>query len=116
MAIELNTGRVQSKNLTKNQRVFTKQQKEKLIQRFKIEMENKEREFQDSIDKEIQLLRLKFDNRLNKILRKFWDVKIEDVLKIEREMKNDTPLTLFNVIQQLQKADSLKERKNADTE
>lgn len=87
-------------------KVFTKQHKQKLIERFKAEMRNKEEQYRDSVDREVELLRLKFNNRLNKILRKFWDVKIEDVLKIEREMKNDTPLTLFNVIKQLQSSKS----------
>lgn len=85
-----------------------------MIKRFKAEMMNKEREFQESVNKEIELLRLKFNNRLNKILRKFWDVKIEDILKIEREMKSDTPLTLFNVIKQLQEVNNPKVQTNAD--
>lgn len=108
MAIEPVGGKLQSKNVG-SRKVFTKREKELLIKRFKAEMRVKEREFQESVDKEIELLRLKFNNRLNKILRKFWDVKIEDILKIEREMKNDTPLTLFNVIKQLQEDKTLKE-------
>ncbi|GAV28751.1 hypothetical protein PMKS-002226 [Pichia membranifaciens] len=41
-------------------------------------------------------------NGLNKILRKFWDMKLEDILNVEREISGNTPLTLFHVIAQLE--------------
>lgn len=65
-------------------------------------MAQKEKDFQNSVENEVKLLRMKFNNRLNKILRKFWDVKLEDVLNVEREISGNTPLTLFHVIAQLE--------------
>lgn len=87
---------------------FTKKQKEKLIKRFENEMILKEKEFEESVDNEIKILKLKFQNRLNKILRKFWDVKLEDILNIEREMSHDSQLTLFHIIELLEKSKSEK--------
>ena len=89
-------------------RVLTKKQKEKIIRRFQNEMAQKEKDFQASVENEVKLLRLKFNNRLNKILRKFWDVKLEDILNVEREISSNTSLTLFHVIAQLE---SLKKSK-----
>lgn len=80
---------------------LTAQQKQKIIERFRKELDEREKQFQADIDNEIKLLRLKFNNRLNKILRKFWDVKIGDILNVERELKSNYPLTLLNVIKQL---------------
>ena len=87
---------------------MTKKQKEKIIRRFQNEMAQKEKDFQASVENEVKLLRLKFNNRLNKILRKFWDVKLEDILNVEREISSNTSLTLFHVIAQLE---SLKKSK-----
>lgn len=83
-------------------RVLTRKQKDKIIRRFQNEMAQKEKDFQNSVENEVKLLRMKFNNRLNKILRKFWDVKLEDVLNVEREISGNTPLTLFHVIAQLE--------------
>lgn len=102
---------IPSKKIT-SQRKYTKSQKEKLLRRFKSEMEQKEKDFQNNVDNEVKLLRLKFNNRLNKILRKFWDVKLEDILNVEREITENTPLTLFHVIQQLQALKNSKQEQN----
>lgn len=107
-----NTSKIIPKNKT-NSKIFTKSQKEKIIRRFKNEMIQKEKDFQTSVDNEVKMLRLKFNNRLNKILRKFWDVKIEDILNVEREIKDDTRLTLFHVIKQLE---ALKKSRQTNTE
>lgn len=101
---------VNPKSITK-QKKFTKSQKEKIIRRFKEEMAQKEKDFQVSVDNEIKILRMKFTNRRNKILRKFWDVKLEDILNVEREISDNTKLTLFYVIKQL---DLLKKEKNSN--
>jgi len=85
-----------------NSQALTKKQKEKIIRRFQNEMAQKEKDFQASVENEVKLLRLKFNNRLNKILRKFWDMKLEDILNVEREISGNTPLTLFHVIAQLE--------------
>lgn len=95
-----------TKPKTVSKKVFTKQQKQKLILRFEKEMAQKEHDFRSAVDREIKLLRLKFNNRLNKILRKFWDVKLEDILDVEREISSKTPLTLFYVLKQLEKLKS----------
>lgn len=91
---------INPKSITKSKK-FTRSQKEKIIRRFKEEMAQKEKDFQISVDNEIKLLRMKFNNRRNKILRKFWDVKLEDILNVEREISDNTKLTLFYVIKQL---------------
>lgn len=80
---------------------LTEQQKQKIITRLRNELDERERKFQADVDNEIKLLRLKFNNRLNKILRKFWDVKLHDILDVERELESGSPLTLVNVIKQL---------------
>lgn len=105
---------VASKKISKpvDKRFFTAKQKEKLIRRFQNEMAQKEKDFRASVDNEIKLLRLKFNNRLNKVLRKFWDVKLEDVLNVEREISGKTPLTLYHIVTQLE---SLKKGNNSGT-
>ncbi|CAI8496544.1 hypothetical protein CAS74_004528 [Pichia kudriavzevii] len=95
-------GREQTSKSKIQPKAFTSKQKEKIIKRFNSEMQQREDEFKANVDKEISLLRLKFKNRLNKILRKFWDVKIEDILNVERELHDEAPLTLLNVIKQLE--------------
>jgi hypothetical protein len=92
------TGNITTKG---SKATLTAQQKQKIIERFRKELDEREKQFQADIDNEIKLLRLKFNNRLNKILRKFWDVKIGDILNVERELKSNFPLTLLNVIKQL---------------
>lgn len=85
-----------------SKRIFTKQQKEKLIKRFQNELSIREANFKSAIESEISLLHLKFNNRLNKILRKFWDVKLIDILNVERELTKKDHLTLVNIIKQLE--------------
>lgn len=99
---EFTMGREQISKSKIQPKAFTSKQKEKIIKRFNSEMQQREDEFKANVDKEISLLRLKFKNRLNKILRKFWDVKIEDILNVERELHDEAPLTLLNVIKQLE--------------
>jgi hypothetical protein len=112
MAVDNNkVNALQSKQVTT--RIFTKKQKQKLIQRFQNEMIQKEKAFKNSVDNEIKLLRLKFHNRLNKILRKFWDVKLGDVIDIEREMTSQSSLTLFHVIKQLEIIKSKEQNSNS---
>lgn len=94
-------------------RIFTKRQKQNIIKRFQKEMAQREMAFNDSVNNEVKILRLKFNNRLNKILRKFWDVKLEDILNVERELSSETPLSLFFVLKQLE---SLKSDRSNESE
>ncbi|GMM46889.1 hypothetical protein DAPK24_034640 [Pichia kluyveri] len=88
---------------TNTKRILTKQQKDKIISRLENELKLREIKFMKTVDSEISLLHLKFNNRLNKILRKFWDVKLCDILNIERELTNNDRLTLVSVIKSLEK-------------
>lgn len=69
------------------QRQLTAKQKQKLIERFKAEMEKREKMLEEEGEKEIKQIRRELDGRLKYTLRKFWDFKVGDVLNYEREMK-----------------------------
>lgn len=69
------------------QRQLTAKQKQKLIERFKAEMEKREKMLEEEGEKEIKQIRRELDGRLKYTLRKFWDFKVRDVLNYEREMK-----------------------------
>lgn len=88
-------------NSSISKRKFTKKQKQKLLLRFENEMSVRNQQFKQSVDNQISLLRIQFNNRLNKILRKFWDVKLQDILQLERELDPNDKLSLFKIIKQL---------------
>ncbi|OBA17897.1 uncharacterized protein OGAPODRAFT_7383 [Ogataea polymorpha] len=76
---------------------LSKVHKQRLIQR--------ERLLRQAGDRQAEEISLKVKNRLNKILRKFWDIKIRNILELEREMPLDQ-LTLLKVLRQLENPSS----------
>ncbi|KAG7805775.1 hypothetical protein KL921_005307 [Ogataea angusta] len=80
---------------------LSKAHKQRLIQRFRRETARREQLLRQAGDKQAEEISLKVKNRLNKILRKFWDIKIRDILELEREMPLDQ-LTLLKVLRQLE--------------
>ncbi|GMG19668.1 unnamed protein product [Ambrosiozyma monospora] len=83
-------------------RKITKLQKARIIERTKQEIEQRKTEFKNSIQSEKSDLKLRLENRLNKILRRFWDFKINDILNLERELKGLNHVTLATVLRELQ--------------
>ncbi|KAG7879489.1 hypothetical protein KL905_003114 [Ogataea polymorpha] len=84
---------------------LSKVHKQRLIQRFKRETARRERLLRQAGDRQAEEISLKVKNRLNKILRKFWDIKIRNILELEREMPLDQ-LTLLKVLRQLENPSS----------
>ncbi|KAG7888270.1 hypothetical protein KL936_003482 [Ogataea polymorpha] len=84
---------------------LSKVHKQRLIQRFKRETVRRERLLRQAGDRQAEEISLKVKNRLNKILRKFWDIKIRNILELEREMPLDQ-LTLLKVLRQLENPSS----------
>ncbi|KAG7867067.1 hypothetical protein KL918_003262 [Ogataea parapolymorpha] len=80
---------------------LSKVHKQRLIQRFKRETARREQLLRQAGDRQAEEISLKVKNRLNKILRKFWDIKIRNILELEREMPLDQ-LTLLKVLRQLE--------------
>ncbi|ODV83866.1 hypothetical protein CANARDRAFT_9156 [[Candida] arabinofermentans NRRL YB-2248] len=80
---------------------YTKDQKQKLIDRFTIQFQERERQFIELSEKQSREVNLKLKNRLNKILRKFWDFKINDILNYERENSVDD-VNLITVLKALE--------------
>ncbi|KAG7696083.1 hypothetical protein KL930_003109 [Ogataea haglerorum] len=80
---------------------LSKVHKQRLIQRFKRETARREQLLRQAGGRQAEEISLKVKNRLNKILRKFWDIKIRDILEVEREMPLDQ-LTLLKVLRQLE--------------
>ncbi|GME95852.1 unnamed protein product [Ambrosiozyma monospora] len=81
----------------------TKFQKARLIERAKRESELRKTLFKKSIELEKSDIKRRLDNRLNKVVRKFWDVKNHDILNLERELKGlDYITSLASVLRQLE--------------
>lgn len=99
-------GSSQVEKSTLKQKKLTTTQKKRLIERFKREIESREREFPQIMEQEIKMLKMRFNDRLNKIVRTFWDVKLQDILNVEREISNKDKLTLAQVLTQLKQSKS----------
>ncbi|GMM31018.1 hypothetical protein DAMA08_037630 [Martiniozyma asiatica (nom. inval.)] len=98
------------KNSKQPQRTFTHHQKQRLLLRFSKEAEERSREFDRKVEHEISILRMRFNNRLNKILRKLWDERLETLLSVEREITPQKKLTLFEVLKQLDSVKKLNKK------
>lgn len=88
------------------QKMLSSSQKKRLVERFKREIESREREFPEIMEKEIEMLKMRFNDRLNKIVRTFWDVKLQDIINVEREISDKDKLTLAQVLTQLKHSKS----------
>lgn len=94
-------GTPQSGKMGPKPKKLSSAQRKRLIERFKREIESREREFPQIMEQEIKMLKMRFNDRLNKVVRTFWDVKLADVLKVERETSDKHKLTLAQVLTQL---------------
>lgn len=66
---------------------LTKEQKKRIIEKFRAEMKKREVILEEEGQKQIAEIKRELDGRLKYTLRKFWDFKVGDVLNYEREMK-----------------------------
>ena len=65
---------------------LTKEQKKRIIEKFKAEMKKREVILEEEGQKQIAEIKRELDVRLKYTLRKFWEFKVGDVLNYEREM------------------------------
>ncbi|KAF6008239.1 hypothetical protein HII13_004023 [Brettanomyces bruxellensis] len=68
---------------------LTKEQKKRIIEKFRAEMKKREVILEEEGQKQIMEIKRELDGRLKYTLRKFWDFKVGDVLNYEREMKRE---------------------------
>lgn len=68
---------------------LTKEQKKRIIEKFRAEMKKREVILEEEGQKQIMEIKRELDGRLKYTLRKFWDFKVGDVLNYEREMRRE---------------------------
>ncbi|ODV98423.1 hypothetical protein PACTADRAFT_48186 [Pachysolen tannophilus NRRL Y-2460] len=71
----------------KSVRRFTKTEKMQLIERFEIHLNNRRNMLINQTKNSPADIENKLRRRLDRVLRKLWDVKMKDVLDLEREQK-----------------------------
>ncbi|EGW33079.1 uncharacterized protein SPAPADRAFT_137055 [Spathaspora passalidarum NRRL Y-27907] len=81
---------------------YTKKEKELLIRHLQAQMQKVDREMEDKIHKQANATRQKLLRRLNGISVTLWDVKIKDVLQLERK-KRLVAKTLLRDIQDMKR-------------
>lgn len=83
-------------------RKYTKREKEELIARYKSHLKHRTALLESQRQKLPLELEAKLKRRLDRVLRKLWDVKMKDVITLEREQKVQM-LTLFKDLAEIQK-------------
>lgn len=66
---------------------YTKEEKERIIRQFKLESENNLHNLKETSERMANSAELQVQRQLNKVSVTLWNVKIKDVLQIERHHK-----------------------------